>query len=356
MGVGVLAPLDQRDACQDWMRFQSRGSGFRPSALSTAASCSIVALLCHGDRHVRHLRAKMKNRHPRVRLRIASSTGYDHDSAVHDMVRSGGKFGEHDWAMTSPTAERRTPARRCAMTSHSTVPHTSSAGAELRAQFQREAVALREPLFRHAKRMTRNQIDAEDLLHDTIIKAFANFHSFQRGTNLNAWLHCFMTNTHISSYRTAQRQPAQCSIEQVGHARLAASTRHRSIRHSAEDQVLEGCPDNRIRDAVTAVPEKFRIVVYYADIEDLRYKEIAEILNTPQGTIKSRLHHGRQRLRTLPAHSDRFATTTMANPAFEYSAAEVDHLRSRARHPATRPAEPPAGRTDTYLQPIRTIR
>lgn len=226
-------------------------------------------------------------------------------------------------------------SRSTAASPYSSTSHTSCTGAELSDRFERDAIALREPLFRHAMRMTRNQPDAEDLLQDTIVKAYASFHLFEQGTNLNAWLYRIMTNTHISSYRKGQRQPAQCSIEQVPDARLAANTRDRSIRQSsAEDQALQKFPDSRIQHAMLAMPEKLRMAVYYADVEGLSYNEIAEILNTPCGTVKSRLHRGRQRLRTLLTHSNRLAGVTAANPATQPSTTEASNQCSRSAHPA----------------------
>ena len=173
--------------------------------------------------------------------------------------------------------------------------------AELSARFEREVVPLRDLLYRHAFRMSRNHADAEDLVQETVMRAYAGFDSFRSGTNLKAWLLRILTNTYINSYRKKRRQPMQYSTEDVtdqylteANARSAAS----ELR-SAEDHALDLLPDTDIKAAMQALPSQFREVVYYADVEGLRYKEIAALTNTPQGTVMSRLHRGRQRLRTL---------------------------------------------------------
>lgn len=178
---------------------------------------------------------------------------------------------------------------------------TRSADAELSARFERDVVPLRESLYRHAFRMSKNHADAEDLVQDTMMNAYAGFHSFQQNTNLNAWLFRILTNTYISGYRKKQRQPVQYSAEDVTDQHWAeayARSRPMGLR-SAEDQALDAVPDNEIKAAMERLPRQFREAVYYADVEGFRYKEIAAIMRTSNGTVMSRLHRGRRQLRGL---------------------------------------------------------
>ena len=149
--------------------------------------------------------------------------------------------------------------------------------------------------------MSRNHADAEDLVQETMMKAYAGFHSFQRDTNMRAWLARILKNSYISSYRTKRRRPVQYSTEEVRKQRLV-DTYFRSAPaqlRSAEDQALDSLLDNEIKTAMQALPEHLRNVVYYADVEGLRYQEIAAIMNTPTGTVASQLSRGRRRLRRL---------------------------------------------------------
>ncbi len=192
-------------------------------------------------------------------------------------------------------------------------PQSRTPSAELTARFERDAIPLRAPLYRRAMRMTHNRTDAEDLLQDTMMSAYAGFGSFRRGTNLNAWLHRILTNTYINSCRKRQRQPVVYPAEEITDQQLAANAAHssRGLR-SAEDVALETLPDAKIKAAMQAVPEPFRMVVYYADVEDLKYAQIAEIMDIPTGTVMSRLHRGRRQLRRLLADAaDETGTPTM---------------------------------------------
>jgi len=170
--------------------------------------------------------------------------------------------------------------------------------AQRKARFEKDALIFTSQLYGAALRYTKNSHDAQDLVQDTYAKAFTSFHQFEPGTNLKAWLYRILTTTFINNYRKDQRRP-QISTGEIEDWQIADASSHTSDQgKSAEDEVLENIADKDIKDALAAMPEEFRMAVYLSDVEGFAYKEIAEIIGVPTGTVMSRLHRGRKLLRS----------------------------------------------------------
>ena len=181
-------------------------------------------------------------------------------------------------------------------------PVSDETDAELEARFERDVIPLSDNLFGGAMRMTLQRADAEDLVQETMARAYAGFRTFQHGTNLKAWLFRIQANTYVSDCRKRMRRPNEVPTDAIYDWQLAANAERspRALR-SAEVEVLELLPDDDIKFALDALPVDFRMAVYYADVEGLAYKQISAITCTPLGTVMSRIHRGRSKLRVLLA-------------------------------------------------------
>lgn len=166
-----------------------------------------------------------------------------------------------------------------------------------RAAFAAQAMEFAPQLYTAAVRMTRNPADAEDLVQETLLKAYRSFHTFEQGSNLRAWLYRILTNTFINTYRAKQRRPQESDLDDVEdlflYRRIGALESALASR-SAEDQLMDLFTDDEVKAALEALPVNFRLPVLLADVEDFSYKEIAEMLEIPIGTVMSRLHRGRK--------------------------------------------------------------
>lgn len=178
----------------------------------------------------------------------------------------------------------------------------SETSEERRLRFERDAMQYVDQLYSAAMRMARNPADAEDLVQEAYTKAFSAFHQYKPGTNLKAWLYRILTNTYINLYRKRQREPLQSNSDTIEDWQLARAESHTSSGlRSAEAEALDHLPDSDVKRALQAIPEEFRLAVYFADVEGFAYKEISDIMNTPIGTVMSRLHRGRKMLRDMLA-------------------------------------------------------
>ena len=178
------------------------------------------------------------------------------------------------------------------------VDRATESAAQKKARFERDALQYTNQLYAAAMRYTKNPQDAQDLVQDTYAKAFVAFHQFEPGTNLKAWLYRILTTTFINTYRKDQRRP-QISDGELEDWQIYDAASHTSDQgRSAEDVALDGIVDVNVKAALAAMPEDFRMAVYLADVEGFSYKEIADIVGVPSGTVMSRLHRGRKLLRT----------------------------------------------------------
>ncbi len=165
------------------------------------------------------------------------------------------------------------------------------------ANFEADAMQFASQLYSAALRMTRNPADAEDVVQETYLKAYRAYDSFEEGTNLKAWLYRILTNTYINKYRKAQRRPNEVELGELQDLYLFKRLGEPSgAARSAESQALDMFVDDDIVAAIESLSENFRLPVLYADVEGFSYKEIAEILDVPIGTVMSRLHRGRKAL------------------------------------------------------------
>jgi RNA polymerase sigma-70 factor, ECF subfamily len=167
---------------------------------------------------------------------------------------------------------------------------------DLESRFEAEALPLLPGMYSAAYRLTRNAADAEDLVQETFLRAFRGFHQFEEGTNLKAWLYRILMNTFINDYRKRQRQPQTVSDEEIADWYLYSKMAESGAEPSAETEVIESLPDEDVQEALSSLPEQFRMAVLLADVEGFSYKEIAEIMSVPIGTVMSRLHRGRKAL------------------------------------------------------------
>lgn len=167
-----------------------------------------------------------------------------------------------------------------------------------RALFEEQAMPYLDQLYGHAMRKTANPADAADLVQETYAKAFAAFDSFEQGTNLKAWLHRILENSFINNYRKQQREPFYGSLEELEDWQLGeAESRTAMSSRSAEAEAIDHLPASAVKDALNEIPEEFRVAVFLADVEGYSYQEVADIMETPTGTVMSRLHRGRRMLR-----------------------------------------------------------
>jgi RNA polymerase sigma-70 factor (ECF subfamily) len=196
--------------------------------------------------------------------------------------------------MTQPEESADTPRT----TDSPDVDRDAETVEQRRARFERDALIYVDQLYSAALRMTRNPSDAEDLVQEAFAKAFAAFHQYKPGTNLKAWLYRILTNTYINIYRKKQREPQQTSGDELQDWQLAAAAEHTPTGlKSAEAEALDRLPDSNVKEALANLSEEFRMAVYFVDVEGYSYKEAAEILEIPIGTVMSRLHRGRKLLR-----------------------------------------------------------
>ncbi|MDQ1556601.1 MAG: polymerase sigma-70 factor, subfamily [Actinomycetota bacterium] len=216
---------------------------------------------------------------------------------LHPVSAGDRKGGRGVITLESPSAASVSSDLQLALMTDTTEDDVQPA--DPRALFEEQAIPFMDQLYAAAMRLTRNPADAADLVQETFVKAFQAFGQFQQGTNLKAWLYRIQTNTFINNYRKNQRNPYQGTIDDLEDWQLgnAESVTQSSSTRSAEAEAIDHLPDSAVKDALQAIPEDFRMAVYFADVEGFSYQEIADIMKTPVGTVMSRLHRGRRMLR-----------------------------------------------------------
>jgi len=190
----------------------------------------------------------------------------------------------------------RAPAPEASDTPQASGEAREESEAALKERFERDTMPLLPSLYSAGLRLTRNPSDAEDLVQETFLRAYRGFRGFTEGTNLKAWMYRILTNTFINSYRKRQREPVTVLEEDVPDWYLYDRMSEDGQTASAEAEVLDRIPDEEVKAALESLPEGFRLAVWLADVEGFSYKEIAEILDIPIGTVMSRLHRGRKAL------------------------------------------------------------
>jgi RNA polymerase sigma-70 factor (ECF subfamily) len=213
-------------------------------------------------------------------------------SSTHGASQSIASSPAHDARSTSRQARRIGESIRCSRHHIGRVVEVAE-----QALFADEAMQFAPQLYSAAMRMTRNPADAEDLVQETFLRAYRSYRTFEAGTNLRAWLFRILTNTYINSYRAKQRRPQESELDDVEdlylYRRLGGLEAVAASR-SAEDQLFDMFTDDEVKTALEELPENFRLPVLLADVQSFSYKEIAEILDIPIGTVMSRLHRGRK--------------------------------------------------------------
>ncbi|MFJ5063070.1 sigma-70 family RNA polymerase sigma factor [Streptomyces nigra] len=178
-------------------------------------------------------------------------------------------------------------------------PRNESA-TERRARFEKDALPHQQSLLAAARRMARNPADAEDLVQEAYARAYASFDQYRPGTNFGAWMRRILVNQHINDYRREQRRPRQYLIADADEQHLPDPDAHNRLGYaSAESTALAHLPSRDLKAALSMVPPVRRTAVYLADVEGFSYREIAEFMGTPVGTVMSRIHRGRKQLRSL---------------------------------------------------------